>query len=463
MSSMSKIILFAAIVPLALTGCISTDPKTAFGDVQKNVAARTGQSVQWPEHSSTNDAPKVIATMLQSNLTAQAAVTIALLNNRSLQAEFAEIGISQAELAQASRMQNIELAGSWRIPDRPPSVVDAEYSATGNFLGLLTLPARKKIAAQNLEQTKLEVADKVLQLAADAQTAFYQLQAQAELVQRLASIVEANDAAANFAQRQFDAGNISDLELHSEQAPDVEAHLELMKAKMEAQVQREELNRLLGLSDKEIAWRIAEELPPLPTNEPLLQNLESLAVKQRFDLAAKRSQVNSLAGALRLKENTRFFPGVAIGVDTEKMSNGQRVTGPTLDLQVPLFDQGQPAVARLTALYQQAKDNYEAQEINARSEVREARDALLAAREMCDFAQKNLLPLRKQILSDTLQHYNAMQKNSYDLLLAKEREERAEEENIQALRNYWMTRVKLERAVGGRLTDENTASAESQH
>lgn len=175
-------VILAAVLPLAIAGCGTTNPKAAFHEVDETVAARTGASVRWWHHDSSNQpGEKLIAPLLKSNLTAQTAVTIALLNNRSLQAEFEEIGISQADLAQASRLQNIQLAGSWRFPNQPPSAADVEYSAAGNLLDLLTLPARKKIAGQNLEHTKLEVANEVLQLASDVQTAFYTLQAQMEL------------------------------------------------------------------------------------------------------------------------------------------------------------------------------------------------------------------------------------------------------------------------------------------
>lgn len=435
-------------LPLIVAGCASTNPKSAFKDVDKTVAARLGQNVPW---QNTNQAVPSVSVLLQTNLTAQSAVAIALLNNQSLQAEFQEIGISQAELAQASRLHNIELAGSWRFPNRPPSAVDAEYSASADFLDLLTLPTRKKIATRNLEQTKLEVADKVLQLASETQTAFYQLQAQMELVKRLATIVEVNEAQADVAQRQYDAGNINDMELHNQQSTVNQSRLDLMRANAETKIGRERLNRLLGLSGDQINWQISDELPPLPEKEIGLENLEILAVNQRLDLAAEQKQVESFAAALRLKKHTRFIPGFAVGVDTERTPDRQRVTGPTLDLELPIFDQGQPAVAKLAAQYQQARNIYRAHEINIRSEVREARDALLAAREAAEFSQKNLLPLQKQILHDTLLQYNAMQKGNFELLLAKEREQNSEQTSIAALRDYWIARVELERAVGGRL------------
>lgn len=461
--TLTKFVLLAATVPLVFTGCVSTNPKPAFNDVNRTVSARLGETVEWPEHPSSPQITQAVDTLLKTNLTAQSATAIALLNNRSLQAEFEQIGISQADLAQASRLQNPVIFGDWRVPDRPPSAVDAEYSAAGNILDLLTLPARKKIAARNLEQTKLAVADQVLQLAADTQTAFYQLQAQMELTNRLAIIVAVNDAAADFAQRQYNAGNITDLALHEQQASAAQSHLNWMRARAKTQADGEQLNRLLGLSDGQINWTIADELPPLPEAESSLTNLESLAVRRRLDLAAARARVESIAAAFRLKERTRFVPGVMVGVDTERTPDGQHVTGPTLDLELPLFDQGQPAVARLAAEYRQARDNYGALKVSVCSRVRQARDALLAAREEVEFSRKTLLPLRRQVLGETLLHYNAMQASTYALLLAKKHEQIAEEENIAALRDYWMARVALERAVGGRLSEAtHDAATENQ-
>ena len=453
-------IILAALLPLAIAGCAGTNPKAAFHEVDDTATARTGASVHWLRQDSSNrPVTEIITPLLKTNLSAQSVVQIALLNNRSLQAAFEEIGISQADLAQASRLPNIEIAGSWRFPNRPPSAADIEYSAAGNLLDLLTLPVRKKIATRNLEQTKLKVANTILSLVGEVQAAFYTLQAQMELTGRLEVILEVNDAVADLAQRQFDAGNINELELQNQQAPAVQSHLESMGAKARVRVGRERLDRLLGLSGAQLNWQIVDQLPPLLVAEPPLENLESLAVSQRFDLAAARTRADSLATALRLKQHTRFFPGVKVGVDTERTPDGQRVTGPTLGLELPIFDQGQPAVARLAAELAQANDLYAAQELNVRSEVREARAALLAAREAAEYAERNLLPLRKKILGQTLLHYNAMQKNSYDLLAAKEREQMAEQKFVESMRDYWLARVELERAVGGRLSNESKTNS----
>ena len=54
-----------------------------------------------------------------------------------------------------------------------------------------------------------------------------------------------------------------------------------------------------------------------------------------------------------------------------------------------------------------------------------------------------------------------MQKSSYELLAAKEREQIAERGYVEALRDYWIARAELEKAVGGKLSHETTAPDKS--
>src|SRR2546425_7146830 len=168
--------IMVALTALGAAGCASVNPAPAFRDVQQTVAGRTGQRVEWMQPPETPTLP--------DNLTTDAAVAFALRNNRTLQATLEEIGISQAELAQATRLKNPEFAASWRFPDQPPLAANTEYSIAQDFLDLIILPLRKKVAAQQLEQTKARVAHEVLKLVADVKGAFYTLQGRQQLIDR---------------------------------------------------------------------------------------------------------------------------------------------------------------------------------------------------------------------------------------------------------------------------------------
>src|SRR5207244_243234 len=109
-----------------------------------------------------------------------------------------------------------------RFPDgggRP----NVELSVSQNFIGLLTLPLRKKIAAADYEAAKIRVAAQVVDLAADAREAFYALQASEQLLQMRQAVLAAAAASAEAAQRLRDAGNITELQADGERALQAQA------------------------------------------------------------------------------------------------------------------------------------------------------------------------------------------------------------------------------------------------
>jgi len=453
--------LAGALSVAALTGCASVNPKPAFEDVQKKVAGRTGQEALWIRSAEDADeVGRVVRMLLSEELTAEAAARVALLSNRSLQATLQDIGISQADFAQASRVSNPDFHNFTRFPDRPPNGTNVELSLFQDILDILVQPLRKKVGAAQLEQTKLRVGNEMLHLLAETKTAYFTLVARQQLVERLEMIREINRAAVELARRQREAGNVSDLELLNHEAALSQAKVEVAIAQAEARRDRERLNRLMGVWGGDTAWKAASRLPEIPEPEIPMERLESLAVEQRLDIDAGRWGVDLVGRALALRQKTRYFPiGVQVGVQHEKDTDGQRVTGPSLELQIPIFDTGKASIARLEAEYQRSQRQLEALAINARSEVREARDAMIAARDLASYYRSVLLPQRVKILDQTQRHYNMMLKGTYDLLVAKQAEVAAEKAYVEGWRDYWIARTELERAVGGRLREADAEGA----
>jgi len=153
---------------------------------------------------------------------------------------------------------------------------------------------------------------------------------------------------------------------------------------------------------QQTVWQITPDFPELPPEDLTLDDVEAVAVTRRLDLAAARSELAAVAYALNLKRNTRYFPGVDLGVSSERDPDGAWVVGPSIALEIPLFDQGQPEIATLAARYRQVRRHFEALAVNIRSEVRESRDALIATREMAEYHERFLLPQYRQLLGETL-------------------------------------------------------------
>ncbi len=433
-----------------LAGCAG-NPKSAFDGVQSTVSQASGKQVHWLRSGQEQaDAERATHALLSRPLNADSAAQVALLNNRALQARFEQLGIGFADYVEASLPSNPSLAASWRFPSKPPSGTNIEYSIAQDLLSLLLLPIKRSIAARELEITRLQIAADVLGLVAETKTAFYMLQARQQLLGRLQLIVQTNEAGADLAKGQHDAGNITDLDLANQQALYSQSRVDVGQTQAQIRSDRERLNRLMGAWGAQTNWRVDGELPAIPSSEISLARLESKAIAQRVDIASMRQEVASLGLAMSLKQKTRFVPGgVNVGVSTERDPDRQRVTGPTLDLELPIFNFGQAALLRLRSQYAQAQRDLEAASVNARSEVREARDMIAANRELAAYHRKVLLPQRLLIVNQTQLQYNAMQLGPIDLLSAKERELNAERTYIEAWRDYWIARTELERALHG--------------
>lgn len=450
---------------LGLGACAHVNPEPAFHDVSEAVTARTGQSPRWARtDDAIKEAEEASRALLTDGLTVDEAVGIALMRNLSLQATFAEIGISQADLAQSGLIANPTLSGFVRFAT-PGSGTNTEVSIVEDWLSIFLLPLRKKLGEAQLEQTKLLVADRVTQVVADTRVAYHTFEAREHLAKRLRLLVELNRIGEEFARRQLEAGTIGELDHVNQQALLSQSKVELALTESAARRDREALNRILGLWGEDTGWSIPDEIPEIPQAEMPLEGLEALAMNQRQDLRAARWGVDLVSRALSIKKKTRFFPiGINVGVETERDLGGQRVTGPNLSVQLPIFDTGKASIARLESERLRAMRQLDAIAVDARSEVREFRDLMVATRELAEFYRAVLLPQRTRILDLTLLHYNMMLKGNYDLLFAKQNQVEAEKAYVGAWRDYWIARAQLERAVGGKLpaTDQGATGTTSK-
>ena len=64
-----------------------------------------------------------------------------------------------------------------------------------------------------------------------------------------------------------------------------------------------------------------------------------------------------------------------------------------------------------------------------------------------------MLPLSQIIVAETQRSYNGMLVGVYDLLLSRQNEINTARDYIVAVRDYWVARSDLERALGGPLPD----------
>ena len=438
---------------LLLAGCASTSPRDAVKDVNAQVHARTGHDLRWDRNTKEDDeARKAIDRLLAAELSVDSAVQIALLASPRVRSKLEELSIGQADLVQAGLLSNPSFGigiTAWEQEHIDPNLF---MSVEQSFLDIVTLPMKKRVAATELEARKLEVAFEVIDLAAEVRTAYYRAQAAEQTAAMRGLLNEAAQTSAELARRQAEAGNMNDLALSSELALAADQALELRRAVTEAATTRTELDKHLGTWGDRTRWRLPRRLPDPPAQEAELEHLESRAVESRLDLAAARRSVQAMDSALTLAKTTRWFGKVDVSVEAGRLRGSHHYSfGPSLAIEIPLFDQRTAAIARLEALLRKNEDELQALAVDIRADVRAGRTKMVAARATVNDYAKTIIPLRESIVKYSQQQYDAMLLGVYQLLQARRGEFTAYADSIAALRDYWIARSELERTIGARL------------
>jgi outer membrane protein, heavy metal efflux system len=458
--TMNIFVALSSIFALSLSAGLGREKDEAFQRLEQTIQERTGKATRWEEdQAAQNQTRQDVHQLLRKSLTVDTAVQIALLNNRSLRATFEEIGLSAADVLEAATLPNPRFDLAVRFPDKPPSGTYVSYGAAIDFLNILMIPLKKRVAKDQLEATILRVADETLELVSQVKSACYSLQGTQQLLQRFKLIVDTEAAALDLAQRQHEAGNISDLALAQQQATYSRSRLDVASVEADIRRNHEKLNRLLGLWGTDTDWQISGELPEMPASDPPVRGLERLAISQRLDLQADYLQLKSQARNLGLTKSFRFLGALDFGVESERETDSQTRTGPTFAIELPVFNQGQARIAKGEAAFRQAQDKFEALAVDVRSQIRELRDELTSKREIARFYQTELLPGQRRILNESLANYNAMAIGNFELFNTRAEEARTEREYVEAVRDYWITRAELERAAGGSLSPRPATEA----
>src|SRR5882724_149577 len=441
-----KLLLLSGTV--ALVGCAHVDPNPAFRELANTVHLRTGKRVQWNRGSAEDaQAQAAVASLLSRSLTADSAVQVALLNNHNLQATYEELGIAQADLVEAGLLRNPIFTFDRRFPGQAMDV-----DLLKEFIDILLLPLRKRIAAAQFEAAKLRVGHEILKTAAEVRAAFYEHQGDEELIDLRKTVADATERSAETALRMQQAGNLKNLDLATEQASHAQAKIELAKAQSEAVQTREKLSKLMGAFGAQTNWTVASRLPELSGGEVSTSQVESRAIQQRLDLAAARQEFIAQARSLGIARADAILQQAEFGAHYEREISGEYAVGPSVNVPIPIFNQGQAAVARSSAKLRRSEQRYLALAADIRSDVRAARDKMLLSRRQVEYFKSTALPTRMRVTEESQLEYNAMQIGPFQLLQAKQEEVKTGAESVEALRDYWVARSELEKAVGGSLT-----------
>jgi outer membrane protein TolC len=431
-----------------LGGCASFSPDGGFGAVTQTAGNRLAKDLQWVRSDAEREAlRRRVNDMLARPLTADDAVQLALLNNRGLQADFAELGIGEAELVQAGRLPNPGFSFA-RL--RRGDEVERERGIHFNLARLIAMPMIQQVEQRRFAQTQGRVATAVLALAAQTRKAYFQALAAEETVRYMQQVRQAAEASAELARRMQQVGNFNKLQRAREQLFYADAALNLARAEQARQLTRERLTRLLGVWGTQTAFRLPERMPDLPKAPEDQPDIERMAMAQRLDVQGARLMAEQTAKNLGLTRTTRFVNVLELGYLNNRSNEAPTQRGWEIGLELPLFDGGDARTARAQAVYLQAVDRAAETAINARSEVREAYGAYRSAYDIALHQRDELVPLRKLIAEENLLRYNGMLIGVFELLADARLQIASVNSYIESLRDFWIAQADLEMALIGR-------------
>ncbi|WP_425069606.1 TolC family protein [Reyranella sp.] len=413
---MTRFFTIVLILAGLLAGCASFSPDGGMTEVAESVNREIGPGigkkvVKIASVEQAQQAKQQIAVLLAAPLSADAAVQVALLNNRDLQAAYNDLGISEAAYVQASLPPN---PGISLMNIGGTGVANFELRLIGDILSLITLPRRTAIAADQFARARQQAVATTLTLATDTRRAYVRAVAAHQQVGLLDQARGTVDTAVRLNMQLGQAGGGDQLDQAELAAFYAELSARMGQARLTARRERETLIRLMGLWGGDIAFNLPAELPPLPGEPESMAAVEIEAINRRVDLIMARYDVAALAKSLSLTEATRYVSMLQLaGIFNSESANPLTNTntqinrgGAQLDFQLPIFDTGEARTRTAQETYMRALNRLAAKAVNARSEARIAYDTYRGTYDIARFWRDRVLPLRHTVSREVALRYN---------------------------------------------------------
>lgn len=438
---------------VAFAGCASLPPERGYAETNALIESRSGVA---PNIEAVHEGRARTSEIPGDPLSVERAVRIAFVNNPRIREEYARLGLGRAELEEARRIANPTIGYS-RLNAQTGDGSKVTRSLALTISDLLLLPARKRFAVGELERLQNVVAAALLELANEVEVAWFESVGAHQVAAMRDLVANAAEQSSALAQRFFDAGNITRLQFEQELAAAAKARIDAVRAHAEALRARSKLASLLGLP-LEAGWTTIEQLPAPLDSAVSADRIVPLALEQRLDLAAARREVALREDALGVTRRWRWLGSAEIGYERESETDGSVLRGPTLSLELPIFNQGQAAIARAQADLMDARARLDALVLSVHNEGRLGLERLAVTRDIAERYRTALVPRREAIVARTQEQVNFMLVGVFELLLAKQQEYDAYQEYLEAVRDYWTARAELRRVVGGRLPDDDATA-----
>ena len=450
----------APLVAALLASCASVPANRGRDDVSAALAQR-GQPIALPDADDRAAAEADVQSRLAQPLRIDDAVAIALARSPKVQVALATLDLAHADLVEASRPSNPGVTLSAQYSDEDGAKTKLGLSIVQAFGDLVLLKARTAIARGELDGAREDAVRAFQDLVADIESKYFALVGARQVAEMRAVVARAANASAAMARRYHDAGNLPALERDAQAAEASEAALEADRAAAEASAAYHALGAAMGVRPGE-AWKIDARLPLPVAAEDEREPLATLANDSRADLAAARRRAEVLAESLGITRRFRWLGGFEVGIDAERETDGEKLVGPSVSFELPIFHRNEAAVARAEARVAQAEAEALALEGEIGHGVLASHAEVAAARRGVERHRDELVPLREAIVARTQERHDYMLTGVFELIEAKRAEYAAYESYLVSLRDYWQARAELAHVVGAALPSDATIAGTAE-
>lgn len=452
--------VIAVLASGVLAGCASNpdwklleDSKYGLqGTAAHNVAA-IGKRPVWvqSQEEAQRAATQTRAILSSKIVTQDMAVRAAILNNKGIQADLAEIGISSAEMWQETKLVNpvisVGLATS-------PIENLFESAIVGNIMALITREKRVEVAEAQFRAAQHRAAQSLLRLAFETEKAWIKTVAAKETLTYLQQAQTGADASSDLAKELGRTGAFTKAAQAREHAVYAEISGQLAEARINERSDREALNRLMGAWGNDINYKLPTTLPKIPAKTKTKVGIEKEALQKRVDLQIAKYDLEAVARSYKLTNATRYMTDLQVmaGVirtdpkSDESVSWEKRVG---VDFAIPIFDSGEARLRKGEFMYMQSANRLAEKAVNIRSEARGAYDKYKSSHELALHYRDKVVPLRDIIKQEVLLEYSGMISSTFELLADTRASTEATLTSVNAKQNFWLAEVDLRAAIYG--------------
>jgi len=429
---------------LFIVGCTTVPKDGGLSKVEQLYTTQTKTELKFPTRGiETSLSADEVNSILAKPLNLSDAERLALEVNPSIKAKLANVGIAEADYAQAGRLENPGFTYE--------RFSGEEYASSLLFDigGLFLMPLKRQMEARRLEMTRYDAAATVLEHIANTRRAWINAIAQQQQTKIVKRVLESAETGNTMMRQMAALGHSSVLEAAESEISLSEFRTALGKQRMAEGMAKEALIRQLGLwGDQTSALQLPTTFPKLPEQLVEIESVEREAIESRLDVQMAKLNVEGMARNLKLTRRSPFLSTIELGPSYEK-ADGEGELGYELEWRIPLFDAGGVKNKKAKFIFEQAQAQAQATAIAAASNAREALAAYRSSWEIATHFRDQVLPLRERVSKENLLMYNGMLISVFDLLEDVRAAANIESSYVNAVRDFWLAETNLQQAMIG--------------